>query len=42
MGEDITPKTRVYYEALNRVEVELLAENGIHSLKTKLEKEFKL
>lgn len=39
---DITPKTRVYYAALDRVEAKLLAESGIALLKTKLEKEFKI
>lgn len=41
-AEDITPKTRKYYEELHRAEAELLAENGIHSLKSELEKEFKI
>lgn len=42
LDEDIEPKTRVYYKALDKVETELLAESGIPSLKTKLEKEFKI
>lgn len=41
-AEDVAPKTRRYYEALHRVEAELLAESGIPALKTKLEKEFKI
>ncbi|MCE2508410.1 MAG: hypothetical protein J4G04_03795 [Nitrosopumilaceae archaeon] len=41
-AEDVTPKTKRYYEALDRVEAELLAESGIPSLKAKLEKEFKI
>ena len=42
LDEDIKPKTKVYYEALDRVEAELLAESGIPLLKAKLEKEFKI
>ena len=41
-AEDISSKTKRYYEALHRAEVELLAERGIPSLKTKLKKEFKI
>ena len=41
LGEDIRPKTMVYYKALSRVEGDLLAESCIPPLKTKLEKEFK-
>ena len=42
LDEDASPKTERYYEALHKVEVDLLAERGIPSLKTKLEKEFKI
>lgn len=42
LDEDVSPKTTRYYEALHRVEAELLAESGILLLKTKLEKEFKI
>ena len=41
LGEDIKPKIIGYYEMLDRVEKELLAESGIPWLKAKLEKEFK-
>lgn len=41
-AKDISSKTKRYYEALHRAKVELLAERGIPSLKTKLKKEFKI
>ena len=40
--ENISLKTERYYKELDRVEAELLDENGIPLLKTKLEKEFKI
>lgn len=40
--EDISSKTKRYYKELDRVEAELLDENGIPLLKTKLEKEFRI
>ena len=39
---DIPAKTRRYYEALHKTEVDLLAERSIPLLKTKLKKEFKI
>ena len=42
LGEDVSPRTKRYYEALHGVEVQLLAEDGISMLKTELKKEFRI
>ena len=42
LNEDVSSKTKRYYAALHRIEIELLAQRGIPSLKIKLEKEFKI
>lgn len=42
LDEDISLKTKRYYEALHKIEIDLLKENNIPSLKQRLEKEFKM
>ena len=42
LNEDVSPKTRRYHMSLHSIEVQLMAEDGIPMLKTKLRKEFKI